>query len=92
MQARADSYSNAVEYHRVRFGQTIAYLFRSILEQTDALVQQSEASWARTEKIVSDILYCADVDVEQLFALEIPNELTADRDLDERFLFYDVDL
>ena len=82
LQARTDAYSNAVEYHCVRFGQTIAYLFRSILEQTDALVQQSDASWARTEEVVSDILYCADVDVEQLFALEIPNELTADRDFE----------
>ena len=81
-QTHADSYSNAVEYHRVRFGQTIAYLFRSILEQTDALLQQSEASWARTEEVVSDVLYCADVDVEELFALEIPNELTADRDFE----------
>ncbi len=39
LQTYADAYSNAVEYHRVRFGQTIEYLFRSILEQTDALVQ-----------------------------------------------------
>ena len=82
LQARADSYSNAVEYHRVRFGQTIEYLLRSILEQTDALVQQSDAGWARMEEVVSDILYCADVDVDQLFALEIPNELTADRDFE----------
>ncbi len=82
LQTRADAYSNAVEYHRVRFGQTIAYLFRSILEQTDALVQQSDAGWARTEEVVSDILYCADVDVEELFTLEIPNELTTDRDFE----------
>lgn len=82
LQTRADSYSNAVEYHRVRFGQTIQYLFRSILEQADTLVQQPDAGWVRTEEVVSDILYCADVDIEQLFALEIPNELTADRDFE----------
>ncbi|MDE0011426.1 MAG: class I SAM-dependent methyltransferase, partial [Candidatus Poribacteria bacterium] len=82
LQTRTDSYSNAVAYHRVRFGQTIQYLLRSILEQTDALIQQSDVGWARTEEVVSDILYCADMDVEQLFALEIPNELTADRDFE----------
>ena len=82
LQTRADAYVNAVEYHRVRFVQTIQYLLQSILEQTDALIRQSDASWARTEEVVSDILYCADVDVEQLFALEVPNELTADRDFE----------
>ena len=82
LQTRADAYVNAVEYHRVRFGQTIQYLLRSILEQTDALIQQSDVGWARTEEVVSDILYCADIDVEQLFALEIPNELTTDRDFE----------
>ena len=82
LQTRADAYVNAVEYHRVRFVQTIQYLFRSILEQTDNLIKQPDAGWARTEEVVSDILYCADVDVEQLFALEIPSELTADRDFE----------
>ena len=82
LQTRTELYVNAVEYHRVRFGQTIEYLLRSILEQTDALVQQSDAGWARMEEVVSDILYCADMDVDQLFALEIPNELTADRDFE----------
>lgn len=82
LQTRTDAYANAVEYHSARFGQTIQYLLRSILEQTDALVQQSDASWARTEEVVSDILYCADVGVEQLLALEIPNELTAERDFE----------
>ena len=82
LQTRADAYVNAVEYHRVRFVQTIQYLLRSILEQTDNLIKQSDANWARTEEVVSDILYCADVDVEQLLALEIPNELTADRDFE----------
>ena len=82
LQTRADAYVNAVEYHRVRFGQTIRYLLRSILEQTDILVQQSDAYWARAEEVITDILYCTDMDVEQLLALEIPNELTADRDFE----------
>ena len=82
LQTRTDVYVNAVEYHRVRFGQTIQYLLRSILEQTDNLIKQSDAVWARTEEVVSDILYCADVGVEQLLALEIPNELTMDRDFE----------
>lgn len=78
----ADLYPHAVEYHRVRFEQTIHHLLHSILKQTDALMQQSDVSWTHTEEIVSDILYCGDIDVEQLFALEIPNELTADRDFE----------
>ena len=41
-----------------------------------------DADWARTEEVVSDILYCAEMDVEQLLALKIPNELTADRDFE----------
>ena len=82
LQTRADAYMNAVEYHRGQFGQMIEYLLRSILKRTDNLIKQSDADWARTEEVVSDILYCADVDVEQLLALEIPNELTADRDFE----------
>ena len=82
LQTRADAYVNAVEYHRVQFGQMIEYLLRSILEQTDNLIKQSDAGWARTEEVVSDILYCADMDVEQLLALKIPNELMADRDFE----------
>ena len=82
LQTRADAYVNAVEYHRVRFGQTIEYLLRSILEETDHLIKQSDVGWARTEEVVTDILYCANMDVEQLLALEIPNELTADRDFE----------
>lgn len=82
LQTRADAYVNAVEYYRVQFGQMIEYLLRSILERTDNLIKQSDVSWARTEEVVSDILYCADIDVEQLLALEIPNELTADRDFE----------
>ena len=75
-------YPCAVEYHRARFEQTIQYLLRSILEQTDALIQQSEMNWAHTEEIVSDILYCGELTVEQLFALEMPNQLTADRNFE----------
>ena len=71
-----------MEYHRARFDQTIQYLFSSILDQTEDLIQRSETSWAHTEEVVSDILYCGDITVEQLFALEIPNQLTADRDFE----------
>jgi len=76
------SYPHAVEYHRARFNQTIQYLLSSILEQTETLIQQSETSWSHTEEIVSDILYCGEINVEQLFALEIPTQLTADRDFE----------
>ena len=78
----ADLYPHATEYHRVRFEQTIKHLLHTILKQTDALMQQSDVSWTHTEEIVSDILYCGEMDVAQLFALEIPNELTADRDFE----------
>ena len=81
-QTHTDVYPHAVEYHRARFHQTIQYLFSSILEQTETLIQQPETSWAHTEEIVSDILYCGEITVEQLFALEIPTELTADRDFE----------
>lgn len=81
-QTHTDAYPHAVEYHQARFEQTIQYLFSSILEQTDSLIQQSETSWVHTEEIVSDILYCGEITVEQLFALELPTELTADRDFE----------
>ena len=84
LQTRAAAYVNAVEYHRVQFGQIIEHLLRSILEQTDNLIKQSDADWAHTEEVVSDILYCADVDVERGYVrLER-------KSLDERFLLYDV--
>ncbi|MXV84491.1 class I SAM-dependent methyltransferase [Candidatus Poribacteria bacterium] len=76
------SYPHAVEYHRARFNQTIQYLLSSILEQADTLIQQPETNWAHTEEIVSDILYCGEITVEQLFALELPTQLTADRDFE----------
>ena len=79
---RAGLYPHATEYHRVRFEQTTHHLFHSILKQMDALMQQSDVSWTHTEEIVSDILYCGEIDVQQLFALKIPNELTADRDFE----------
>ena len=81
-QTHIDLYPHAVEYHRARFDQTIQYLLSSILEQTEDLIQRSETSWEHTEEVVSDILYCGEITVEQLFALEIPNQLTADRDFE----------
>ena len=81
-QKHTNAYPHAVEYHRARFNQTIQYLLSSILEQTDSLIQQPETNWTHTEEIVSDILYCGEISVEQLFALEIPNQLIADRDFE----------
>jgi len=82
LQTHTDTYPHAAEYHRARFDQTLQYLLSSILEQTETLIQQPETSWAHTEEIVSDILYCGEITVEQLFALEIPTQLTADRDFE----------
>ncbi len=81
-QTHIDTYPHSVKYYRARFDQTIQYLLSSILEQTETLIQQPETNWAHTEEVVSDILYCGDITVEQLFALEIPNQLTADRDFE----------
>ena len=81
-QIHTDAYPHAVEYHRARFNQTIQYLLSSLLEQTNALIQQPETSWAHTEEIVGDILYSGEITVEQLFALELPTQLTADRDFE----------
>ena len=82
-QARANLYPNAVEYHRARFEQTIQQLFSSILTQTETLAQQSNAIWEHTDEVVSDILYCGKISIEQLFDLEIPNQLTIDRDFED---------
>lgn len=82
LQTHTNLYPHAAAYHRARFNQTIQYLLSSILEQTDSLIQQPETSWAHTEEIVSDILHSGEITVEQLFALEIPTELTADRDFE----------
>ncbi|GEM_PF-970368 len=82
LQTHTDVYPHAVEYHRARFDQTIQYLLSSILEQAEDLIQRPETSWTHTEEIVRDILYCGDITVEQLFALEIPNQLTADRNFE----------
>ena len=82
LQTHTDAYPHAVEHHQARFNQTIQYLLSSILEQTETLIRQSETSWAHTDEIVSDILHCGKISVEQLFALEIPTELTADRDFE----------
>ena len=81
-QTHTDAYPHAVEYHQARFNQTIQYLLSSILEQTDSLVQQPETNWTHTEEIVSDILHSGEVSVEQLFSLEIPAQLTADRNFE----------
>jgi len=82
LQTHKNLYPHAVEYHRTRFDQTLQYLFSSILAQTETLVEHPKTSWAHTEAIVTDILYCGEITVEQLFALEIPNQLTADRDFE----------
>ena len=82
LQTHTDLYPRAVEYHRERFNQTIQYLLSSIIEQTEDLIQRPETSWAHTEEIVSDILYSGDITVEELYALEIPNQLTKDRDFE----------
>lgn len=81
-QTHTNLYPHAVEYHRARFDQTIQYLLSSILEQTEDLVQRPETSWTHTEEIVSDILYSGDITIDELFALEIPNQLTVDRDFE----------
>ena len=81
-QIHTDLYPHATAYHRARFDQTIQYLLSSILEQTEKLIHQPETSWIHTEEVVSDILYCGQINVEKLFAMEIPNQLTADRDFE----------
>ena len=83
LQTYTDLHPNAVAYHRARFDQTIQYLLSSILEQTETLIQQPSTNWAHTEEVVSDILYCGEITVEQLFALEIPNQLPPDRDFED---------
>ena len=75
-------YPHAVEYHRTNFQHSIQYLLASILNQAETLVRQSQTSWENTEEVISDILYCADVNMQQLFALEMPNQLTEDRDFE----------
>ena len=82
LQTHTHLYPHAVEYHRARFDQTIQYLLSSILEQTETLIQQSGTTWTHTEEIISDILYCGDINIAQLFALKIPNQLTTDRDFE----------
>ena len=83
LQTQKKLYPHAVEYHRTNFQHSIQYLLSSIFDQTEALVQQSRASWKNTDEIISDILYCADVNMQQLFALEIPNQLTENRDFED---------
>lgn len=83
LKTQEDLYPDAVEYHRINFQHLIQHLLSSILSQTETLVQQPQASWENTNEIVSDILYCADVNIQQLFSLEIPNQLTADRGFED---------
>lgn len=83
LQTKEDLYPHAVEYHRTNFQHSIQYLLASILSQAETLVQQPQGSWENTEEIVCDILYCADVNMQQLFALEIPNQLTANRNFED---------
>ena len=83
LQTQENLYPHAVEYHRTNFQHSIQYLLTSVLNQTETLVQQSQTSWKNTDEIISDILYCADVNMQQLFALEIPNELTENRDFED---------
>lgn len=82
LQIPEEVYPHAVEYHRTNFQHSIQYLLSSILNQTETLVQQSQTDWENTEEVVSDLLYCADVNMQQLFALEMPNQLTEDRDFE----------
>ena len=83
LQTQKNLYPHAVEYHRTNFQHSIQYLLSSILDQTETLVQQSQASWENTEEVISDILYAADVNMQQLFSLEIPNQLAEDRDFED---------
>ena len=83
LQTQAKLYPHAFGYHKARFEQAIQYMFPSILAQIETLVQQPDANWTHTEEVVSDILYCGEITIEQLFALKIPNELTKDRDFEE---------
>ena len=82
LQTPKDLYPHAVEYHRTNFQYSIQYLLSSILDQTEVLAQQSPTSWENTEEVVTDILYCADINMQQLFSLEIPNQLTEDTDFE----------
>ena len=52
-QKHTTSYPHAMEYHCACFNQTIQYLFSSILEQTETLIQQPETSWAHTDTLTS---------------------------------------
>ena len=83
LQTRTSAYPHAVGYHRSRFEQTIQYLLSSLLEQTETLIQQPAADWAHTDEIVGDILYSGDITLAELFSLEIPNQLTIDRDFED---------
>ena len=82
LQTQKNLYPHAVEYHRTNFQHSIRHVLSSILSQAETLAQQSPTSWENTEEVVSDILYCADVNMQQLFDFEIPSQLTEDRDFE----------
>jgi len=65
LQTQKNLYPHAVEYHRTTFQHPIQNLLSSILDQTETLVQQSQASWENTEEVISEILYAADVNMQQ---------------------------
>ena len=83
LKTQEDLYPHAVDYHRTNFQHSVQYLLSSILSQIESLLQQPQANWENTEEVVSDILYCAEVNMQQLFSLEMPNQLTEDRDFED---------
>ena len=83
LQIPKDLYPHAVEYHWTTFQHSIQNLLSSILSQAETLAQQSPTSWENTEEVISNILYCADVNMQQLFALEIPDQLSENRDFED---------
>ena len=82
LQTSKELYPHAVEYHRTNFQHSIQHLLSSILNHTETLVQQPQVNWENTDQIVSDILYCGDISMQQLFSLELPNHLAEDRDFE----------
>lgn len=82
LQTQKDLYPHAVEYHRTNFQHSIEHLLSSILNHTEMLVQQPHINWENTNQIVSDILHCGDINMQELFSLEFPNQLAEDRDFE----------
>ncbi len=82
LQTKKSQYPFAVDYLRSRFMQTVSYLLTSILTQTENQIQQADAIWANMDEIVSDILHCAEIRIDQLFDIEVPAQLPKDRDFE----------